>query len=221
MQSPIFRNVSTALATSFGMNARPALEANGTRHALTVIAMARPVHTRMQADYVRRLLGTPSRMVDFSGLSKLEARAECALVRRTARDELEPHLASAIVARFARTHAEQESGITGLTTYFAHVVKCERVSPTADTTRGDPVRELLVRRYRPQAYRRGYSFRNIAERTGMPKSSLARLANRLEREADQLEAEALAELERVFVPRGVCGAGCGNATLNSFVIGLT
>jgi hypothetical protein len=221
MRGAIFRDVSTALTTSFGMNARPALEANSTRQALTVIALARPAQNRMQSDYVKRLIGTPSRNVDFSGLTKLEVRAECALVRKTAVERLEAPHASAVLARFGKTHSEREAGIDGLATHLCGIGKCERASPLGEPARVEAVRMLIVRRYRPQAFRKGFSFRSIAERTRVPKSTLARIANLIEHEADVLEAEALAQLELILVPRGVCDSGIAQLQANSFVLRVT
>ncbi|WP_159836574.1 hypothetical protein [Burkholderia sp. 8Y] len=48
---------------------------------LVTIAAVHPSRSRMQADWVRDLIGHSSSVVDLSGLTKQEAHAQCALVR--------------------------------------------------------------------------------------------------------------------------------------------
>ena len=214
MRGAIFRDVTTALTTSFRMEAHPAIDAGATRRALVTIATMRHTSSRIQRDYVRRLIGTPSRTVDFEGLTKLEVSAQCALVRKHAATVLDAPHASAVLARFGQTHSEQEAGINGLAKHL-----CSRASPLGDAeNRGEAIRLLVVRRYRAQAYRDGFSFRDIEKRTRIARCTLARLSNRIEREADHLEAEALAELERFFVSRGICLNSTQQTSGSAFVL---
>lgn len=223
MPHAIFRDVTTALNTSFAMGARPPLEGNATRHALTVLALARPARNRMQADYVRRLVGTPSRTVDFSGMSKLETRAQCALVRQDVEQCLAPYLAGAILARFSQSSAEQRHGLVLL---GAHLVGY--VYPGI---RAQVLRELLQRHYvRVHGYGNGFALRDIERRTHVPKSTLCRMACAIEHELADIEADALALLEQNFVQRGLCdssgfasyasGVDSDKAQISSFVISL-
>jgi hypothetical protein len=216
MRGAIFGDVSQALTLSFTMQTHPAIDAGATRRALVTMATMNHASSRMQRDYVRRLIGQPSRTVDFSGLSKLEVRAQCALVRKHAAEWLDAPHASAVLARFASTHSEREAGINGLAKHL-----CSRASPLGDVPCAEAVCMLTVRRYRPHAYRNGFSFRDIAKKTAVPKSTLARLANRIECEADHLEAEALTELERFFVPRGICNLTQSQSSSSSFVLRLS
>lgn len=214
MHGAIFKDVTTALTTSFKMQATPAIDAGATRRALVLMATMNHTSSRMQSDYVRRLIGTPSRTVDFTGLTKLEARAQCALVRKHAAEYLDAPHASAVLARFSETHSEREAGINGLATHL-----CGRASPLRDAEkRAEAIRMLVVRRYRAHAYRNGFSFRDIEKTTRVSRCTLSRLSNRIEREADHLEAEALAELELFFVSRGVCLSNPLQADASVFVL---
>jgi hypothetical protein len=103
MRGELFRDVNVALATSYRMASLPAVDAGATRRALVTVACLAPTRSRMHADWVKRLIGEPSRVVDFSGLSRLETRAQCALVRQAVHERLSVPQACAIVARFSQT----------------------------------------------------------------------------------------------------------------------
>lgn len=220
MRGAIFRDVMAALTTSFRMQSLSPIDAGATRRALVTVATRHNASSRMQGDYVRNLIGAPSRITDFTGLSKLEIRGECALVRKHAAEWLDAAHASAIFARFAQTQAEKEAGINGLATHMQIRGLCGRANPLGDAERTAAIRELVSRRYEPQSYRNGRSLRDIEKRTGLSRPTLARIANRIEREADLLEAEGLAELERKFVSQGICALSNDRARASSFVIRL-
>ncbi|KXV03489.1 hypothetical protein CR51_17275 [Caballeronia megalochromosomata] len=58
-------------------------------------------------------------LVDFSGLSRLETRAQCALVRQALLDRLSAVQACAIVARFSQIPSEKQAGVSGLVAHFS------------------------------------------------------------------------------------------------------
>jgi hypothetical protein len=158
----------------------------------------------MQSDWVKRLIGEPSRVVDFSGLSRLETRAQCALVRQAVLDRLSFAQACAVVARFSQTPGEKQKGVSGLVAHFSSTRPASlRARFDADPL-DDPLWDLLWRRYSPPRYGDGLSFREIARRTRSSKSALSRYAARLDDELDALELDAIAALERNFIDAGLC-----------------
>ncbi|MGF6877382.1 hypothetical protein [Paraburkholderia sp. MM5477-R1] len=203
MHGEPFRDVSVALSTSYRMAVTPVIDAGATRRALIMIAAVRPSRSRIQADWVRQLLGRPSRVVDLSGLTRLEARAQCALVRQAVLRLLPDPEAYAVLARYSQTPGEKQLGVSGL------VVLLSATSPApapATDWLADPVWDLLWRRYLPPRYGDGLSLREIARRTHTSRSGLARRAAELDTLLDELERHALATLEHAFVPDGLCEA---------------
>ncbi|MBC8638283.1 hypothetical protein IAG25_15795 [Caballeronia sp. EK] len=204
MHGETFRDVNVALSTSFRMAEVPAIDAGATRRALVTIAAVRPARSRIQADWVRDLIGHPSRVVDLSGLTRLEARAQCALVRKAVLCRLSDAEAYAILARYSQTPSEKQMSVSGL---VAHVSAISPASHHADIFAdplASPVWDLLWRRYLPPRYGDGLSLREIARRTHTSKSSLARLALQFDHDLDKLEQQALSSLEQTFVSNGLC-----------------
>jgi hypothetical protein len=201
MRGEVFRDVHVALNTSYRMAATPAVDAGATRRALIRIASLHPVQSRIQADWVLALIGQPSPVVDLSGLSRLEARAQCALVCQSVERLTYPQ-ACAVLARFAQTPSEKQTGVSGL---VMHLSSISPASPEDDPLE-DPLYDLLWRRYLPQAYGDGLSLRAIARRTHTSKSALSRLAERIDQELDPLERDAMKNLEQNFVSQGLCEA---------------
>jgi hypothetical protein len=203
MRGAIFRDVTVALTTSFRLDATPAIDAGATRRALVLIATQANASSRMQSDYMQRLFGRPSCTTNFAGLSPLEVRAQCALVRKHAAEQLDAAHASAILARFAHTPSERKAGIHGVAKHIRISGVCARAA-LGEGNRYAAIIMLVTRHYEPCAHRKRLTLRDIANETSVPKSTLARFANSIKHEADHLEAEALASLERFLVPRGVC-----------------
>ncbi|SAK63475.1 hypothetical protein AWB80_02870 [Caballeronia pedi] len=204
MHGEIFRDVAVALTTSYRMASTPAVDAGATRRALIVIAVSQASRSRMQSDYVKRLVGYPSRVVDLSGLTRLEARAQCALVREAVVNRLSIPEACAVLARFSQTPGEKQMGVSGLVAHFSATGPASLRS--LDDPLADPLWDLLWRHYLPQRYGDGLSLREIARRTHMSKSALSRRADELAHDLDALEQQALKSLEHSFVPEGLCEA---------------
>ncbi|WP_250477622.1 hypothetical protein [Caballeronia sp. INML1] len=204
MRGETFRDVNVALTTSYRLADLPAVEAGATRRALVTVACLGPSRSRMHADWVKRLIGEPSRVVDFSGLSWLEARAQCALVRQAVLDRLSPAQACAVFARFSETPSEKQMGVSGLVEYLSATKSAPaRAAPAADPL-ADPLWDLLWRRYLPARRGDGLSLREIARRTHTSKSDLSRRAAELDRTLNELEQRALEVLEQTFVSQGLC-----------------
>ncbi|BAO89045.1 helix-turn-helix domain-containing protein [Caballeronia cordobensis] len=206
MRGELFRDVNVALATSYRMASLPAVDAGATRRALVTVACLSPTRSRMHADWVKRLIGEPSRVVDFSGLSRLETLAQCALVRQAVLDRLSSAQACAVVARFSQTPGEKQKGVSGLVAHFSATRSASARAALAADPLADPLWDLLWRRYLPARYGDGLSLREIARRTHTSKSTLSRRALELDRNLNELEQRALEILEQRFVSDGLCGA---------------
>ncbi|MDR5790301.1 hypothetical protein P9281_27525 [Caballeronia sp. LP003] len=206
MRGELFRDVRVALTTSYRLADHPAVDAGATRRALVTVACLSPTRSRMHADWVKRLIGEPSRLVDFSGLSRLETRAQCALVRQTVLDRLSLPQACAVVARFSETPSEKQMGVSGLVAHFSAIRSPSARAALAADPLADPLWDLLWRRYVPRNYGSGLSLRDIARRAHMSKSALSRRASELDRDLDELEQKALEALEKTFVLNGLCNA---------------
>ncbi|MCG7403036.1 hypothetical protein [Caballeronia zhejiangensis] len=192
-----------ALTTSYRLADHPAIDAGATRRALVTVACLSPTRSRMHADWVKRLIGEPSRVVDFSGLSRLETRAQCALVRKAVIERLSNPQACAVVARFAQTPGEKQKGVSGLVGHFSALRPAPARVVLESDPLADPLWDLLWRRYLPRQYHDGLSLRDIAHRTRTSKSVLCRRANELNRELDDLERQALIALEETFFMDGL------------------
>lgn len=205
MHGEIFRDVTVALSTSFRLAEVPAVDAGATRRALVTIAAVRPARSRIQADWVRALIGQPSRVVDLSGLTRLEARAQCALVRKAVLCRLSDAEAYAVLARYSQTPREKQMGVSGLVAHVSATCPASHhfVDILADPL-ADPVWDLLWRRYLPPRYGDGLALREIARRTHTSKSALSRRAVDLDVMLDELERKALCTLEQSFISNGLC-----------------
>jgi uncharacterized protein YerC len=191
----MFSDARVALGVSYGMSARVAQLPCSLRHALIEMMQGAHLTNARQRDWYARLLGTPSAHVNLAGLTPFERHAQCAMIRRAV-DNLPAPQAYAIMTAFTQAADEREVGINGLT---EHVCSCVRFCR-------DPasVREIIERRYTPPRMRDGHSLRDIAARTGVSKSHLARIAHYVDHECRALEAEAISALEKLFITQGMC-----------------
>nr|WP_132452347.1 hypothetical protein [Paraburkholderia sp. BL8N3] len=173
------------------------MEPGSLRRALIAAMESIDLMNRQQSDWLKRLIGEPSENVNFRGLTQHEVHGQCALITQAVSMRLPKPEVFAMFARFAQTPSEKQAGVYGLVDY---------VLPASPTTHREALTDLLWRRYLPQRYRGGYSFRDISKRTQVSKSTLARTADWLDDELDGLELCALRRLEESFVPHGVCAA---------------
>jgi hypothetical protein len=152
--------------------------------------------TRQQADWLARLIGSPSGSVNFDGLTRIEIHGQASIVTDAVLRRLPGPELYAMLARFAQTEPEKSAGVLGLVEYLY---------PNSPTGNRAALTDLVWRRYLPHRYRGGFSYRDIAKRSHVSKSTLARSAEWLDDECDALELRALRRLEETFVPHGVCG----------------
>jgi hypothetical protein len=191
----IFADTAIALQVSYSIGASPVrVQCILRRSILNLIEGAR-LRNRQQLEWYMRLIGTPSDTVDFAGLTAIEQRAQCVMIRLAVLHRLdEPH-ACVILARFARLQHERETGITGLVRYVAHA------SPVSDPA---ALTALTWRHFTPRdGHKHGLSLRDFEKHTRVSRMNLSRCAQWLADEFAGLELQALRELEKKFVPHGV------------------
>lgn len=191
-----FIDTRTALALSYAADARGPSVPCSLRQALVTMMQTRKLNNARTRDWYARLISQPSNRVSFAGLTPMERAAQCALIRQAVEKLLDRAHASAVLVAYALTCDDRSIGIAGLVWHMqARTIHgCEM---------DEVARALIERRYRTSRTRDGFSLRDISARTGVSKSELARIAQDIGRECTRLEAEAMAELERHFINRGV------------------
>lgn len=197
MLATVFADTTVALHVSYLIRSLPVIEPCSLRRALIAILESMDLMNRQQTDWLARLVGTPSDSVNFSGLTRMEIHGQASVVTdAVARRLPEPEL-YAMLARFAQTEPEKSAGVMGVVEYLL---------PNSPTGNRAALTDLVWRRYLPRRYRSGFSYREIAKRSRVSKSTLARSTQWLDDECDGLELRALRRLEETFVPHGLCAA---------------
>jgi hypothetical protein len=195
LTTPIFRDPVCALHVAYGIKAQNAVPATAMRALLLSLMESTELMSRMDRDWLLRLAGQPSRVVNFSGMTSFEIHGQCVLITEAVRKRLPPCEADVIAARFAQDAAEKSAGVYGVVSYLM---------PNAPTSSTPALTDLVWRRYLPRWARGGFSLRDIAKRTHVSKSTLWRVSDWLDIECDGLELRALRRLEETFVPQGIC-----------------
>jgi hypothetical protein len=197
MLTTVFSDTTVALHVSYLVQSLPCMEPCSLRRMLIMVMESIDLMNRQQADWLARLIGTASPNVNFSGLTRLEIHGQATIVTQAVTRRLPAPEQYAMLARFAQTEPEKSAGVLGLVDY---------VSEASPTGNHEALTDLVWRRYLPRRYRGGFSFRDIARRTHVSRSTLSRTADWLDDEFDGLELCALRRLEETFVPHGVCKA---------------
>ncbi|SPA17221.1 hypothetical protein [Cupriavidus taiwanensis] len=192
---PVFVDTDTALRLSFAVLAGEVRMPCSLRQVLIRMLEAEPSGTAQQRLWLDELLGEPSGLVDFAGLTANEIRGQCALVVAAAAHRLTEAEHFAMLARYAQSYHERAAGVHGLVALLL---------PAAPTGNHAALLDLMWRRYLPTRYLGGYSLRDIAQRTHVARQTLWRLAAWLREQCDAMELQALQRLEESFVRHGVC-----------------
>jgi hypothetical protein len=194
---PVFSDTVVALHVSYAISATRAVAPTSMRRMLLMLMESAEMMNRRQTDWLERLIGQRSALVDFGSLNSIEIHAQAIMITEAVRHRLQPPEQYAMLARFAQTEPEKSAGVLGVVEY---------VCPSSPISNRDALTDLVWRRYLPRCYRGGYSFRDIERRTHVSKSTLDRTADWLDDECDGLELRALRRLEETFVPEGICEA---------------
>jgi hypothetical protein len=191
----IFADTIVALHVSYAIRATRAVAPTSMRRVLCMLMESAQMMNRQQTDWLERLIGQPSRLVDFDGLDAIEIHAQAVMITEAVRRRLPDHEAYVLMARFARD-IEKSAGVYGTADYL--------LLSGSPVSNREAVTDLVWRRYLPREYQGGFSFRDIERRTHVSKSTLGRASQWLDDECDGLELAALRHLEETFVPQGIC-----------------
>jgi len=197
MLTTVFADTTVALHVSYAIRATRAVAPTSMRRMLLMLMESAEIMGRRQTDWLERLTGQRSTLVNFDGLDPFEIRAQAVMITQAVCDRLPPPEQYAILARFAQSEPDKSAGVLGVVEY---------VCPASPTGNREALTDLVWRRYLPRCYRGGYSFRDIERRAHVSRSTLARAAGWLDDECDGLELRALRRLEETFVDHGVCAA---------------
>ncbi|ACC72560.1 hypothetical protein PPMP20_26650 [Paraburkholderia phymatum] len=190
----IFADTIVALHVSYAIRATRSVPATSMRNVLRTIMESAEMMNRQQMDWLERLIGRPSRLVDFGGLSQSEVHAQAVMITEAVRRRLPEHESYVLMARFARD-IDKCAGVYGVADHL--------LASGSPVTHREAITDLVWRRYLPREYQGGFSLRDIEGRTRVSKSSLGRAARWLDDECDEVELSALHHLEDMFVEQGV------------------
>lgn len=159
-----------------------------------------------QRHWLDQLRGDRAGTVDFVGMSTLDVRAQCALIAEAIRTRLPEAEMWVLQARYGRTDfedvdgarrfafsAERIAAIQGLSNWMAPMFS--RIKPLA--------LDCMLGRMFADHKRIDISVRDLAEQFGGSHMKYFRAACKMKNRIRQLEDQAIAKLEPIFVEQGV------------------
>lgn len=175
----VFQSVGQALFVSFLMEVLPVTQQTSTQILIDGLRKRCGVWDDQRA---------PS-TINFGGLSPLEVRGQCALVRATVQDHLPGPERDALYARFGH-QLTKARGVRGLADYIGPLtgVRHEMALLAVTWSLFQPAKRVQDR----------WSFRAIEEETGVSKSQLHRAAQVIRQQAQALERRADERLTVLF-----------------------
>ncbi len=177
IEAPIFNSVQQALHFSFLMKILPA----------TQKSVMQALIDRLMEDMgivQEREQGT----INFGGLSSLEIRGQCAMVRGAVEHHLPAPEVHAVHARYAH-QAEKASGVRGIRDYAA---------PMLTTHSDTPTLAIAWSIFGTKKQRDGLSTYHIAKEAGLSQSTVQRDLTAMKNVAKMLEDRAIERLTSVF-----------------------
>ncbi|MCW5319647.1 hypothetical protein D5039_00155 [Verminephrobacter aporrectodeae subsp. tuberculatae] len=179
----IFRSTGQCLHVAFLMEILPAT----TRGFMQAMLEA-----HMKALGVREE-DVQERTIDFSGMSALEIRGQCAMVRGMVEHHLVLPEACAVKAHYGHT-VTKAAGVRGLAAY---------VAPLLSTTHRDAVLALAWGVYGTEKQREGLSSREIADYYGLAKSTAQRDQQTIKRMGRDMLSRGIGQLNARFQASGL------------------
>lgn len=181
----IFRNVEQALHVAFLMDILPVRE--------------RGQLDRMIEQLMREAGIMPARephdgTVNFGGLSSLEVRGQCAMIRAAVQDHLPQHQACAVWARWGH-QTTKSAGVRGLVEYCGPLLSVGH--PDARLAMGWAI-------FGTEAQRREITGAEIARGWSLNERAVQRDIGKIKRAARAAQEAALDALEGIFKRDGVC-----------------
>lgn len=182
LDSPIFTSVEQALHVAFLIEILPASQ----KSQMQVILERMMEDAGLTED---REVGT----VNFAGLSSMEVRAQCAMIRGAVVHRLPAPEAQAVHARYAHQKAKAE-GVRGVRDYCRPRI----------TTQGDaPTLAIAWNVYASIKQRDGISVRKIAAEYSLAPSTVGRDVQRVRETGQMLLNQATQRLEPQFSESGL------------------
>lgn len=190
---PVFRSVGQALHVAFLMEILPPTSKGPTQ--LFIEDLQRRMFRLDPLPHRERTMNT-------AGLSPLELRGQCAMVRACVQDHLTPPERSAVWARYGhqRTRA---AGVSGLADYLRPLCMPGGGEVMLAVTWGLYVPKVLPKDARTR--RREWSIRYISEQYGVPRSTLHDAQRTVRHHAEHLERSAQDRLGVLFERTGLVG----------------
>ena len=183
MSEPIFRSVEQALHFSFLM-------------------AELPVSQKSQMQEIYRHGGKRvteedhhQSTIHFGGLSPLEVRGQCAMVRAVVNDHLLDSERQAICARYSY-RIEKSTGVRAMRDQAIPLLSCQDEWPTM---------AMAWSIFGTAEQRDGLSVRLIADEYALSKSAVARDVMEIRRIARTLEGRAYDKLHEIFMQSGLIG----------------
>lgn len=186
----VFRSTGQALHLSFLMEVMPSTQKGSTQ--LAIEALKRK-HFIIEGDGLHT--------INSSGLSPMELRGQCAMVRASVDHHLPANERSAVWARYGH-QMRKAHGVVGLSTYLAPVVAMDNAEALKAVVWSCFV-PMSTGRDKRSGRRNDWSLRKLEREYGVPKSTLheARLAVR--NHSQQIERQAEARLQELFERTGL------------------
>jgi hypothetical protein len=177
IDAPIFNSVQQALHFSFLMEILPA----------TQRSVMQALIDRLMEDMgivQEREQGT----INFGGLSSLEIRGQCAMIRGAVVHHLPAPEAHSIHARYGQQNIKAE-GVRGIRDYAA---------PMLTTHADTPTLAIAWSIFGTKRQREGLSTHHIAKDSGLSQSTIQRDLTAMKNVAKMLEQRGIERLESVF-----------------------
>jgi len=185
-EAPVFRSVEQALHFSFLMEVEPA-----TQQSQMQTLIDRMLEELGRAP--QREQGT----INFGGLTALEIRGQCAMVRGAVAHRLIQPEIDAVHARFGARATCQPAGVRGVRDYSLPLLFTQHDSATL---------AMAWSIYGAQRDREALPSRRIAAEYGLAKSTVIADTGRMRRMARMLEGRAIERLTPSFVADGLVAA---------------
>lgn len=182
--TPIFRSVDQALHVAFLMEILPVRERG---------QMGRII-ARMMVEAGVTAGRSEAGSVNFGGLSPLEVRGQCAMIRAAVRDLLPAHETAAIHAWFSY-QCDKAAGVRGVVSYAGALLSVGHAD--ARLAMGWAV-------FGTDAQRKGFTAAAIAREWAIPAKTVERDVATIKRTARRLKEAAVDALADVFRRDGVC-----------------
>lgn len=182
---PIFRSVGQALHTAYIMEVTPLAQKGGTQ--IVVEDMMR------RGGYQSEAPVKTERSIDLGGMTPLEFRAQCSIIRQIVLDKLGPQERDSIHARYGR-QLTRASGVRGMRDFFGAF--CNARNDSA-------VLALVWSVYDNQNDK--WSLRAMEREYGVTKAVLHRDRQVLQKLTGSMQKLAEGKLEEIFTGSGLVG----------------